>query len=87
MVKINQIQAEKMLFDKLQEIPIAELFASNSQTNIVNDMKKKLDEKFASPEHAGPADIAAFIDSDDEEEIAFIKRDAYEQMQALLKKI
>ena len=50
-------------------------------------MKKKLDGKFASPEHAGPADVAAFMDTNDEEEIAFIKRDAYEQMQALLKKI
>lgn len=66
---------------------LAELFASNRQTNIVSDMKKKLYGKFASPEHAGPADVAAFMDTNDEEEIAFIKRDAYEQMQALLKKI
>ena len=40
--------------------------------------------KFASPNHAGPADVAAFLDLDDEEEIAFTKRDAYEQMQALI---
>lgn len=66
---------------------LAELFASSRQTKIVEDMKEKLDEKFASPEHAGPADVAAFMDTDDEEEIAFIKRDAYEQMQALIKKI
>lgn len=66
---------------------LAKLFTSSRQTKIIEDMKKKLEEKFASPDHAGPADVAAFMDPDNEEDIAFLKRDAYEQMQALLKKI
>ena len=41
----------------------------------------------ASPNHAGPADVAAFLDLDDEEEIAFTKRDVYEQMQALIDRL
>ena len=66
---------------------LAKLFSSSRQTKIIEDMKKKLEEKFASPDHAGPADVVAFMDPDNEEDIAFRKRDAYEQMQALLQKI
>ena len=47
-------------------------------------MKEKLSEKFASPNHAGPTDVAAFLDLVDDEEIAFTKRDAYDQIQALI---
>jgi hypothetical protein len=41
----------------------------------------------ASPDHAGPVDVAAFLDLLDEDEIAFTKRDAYEQVQALIRRI
>lgn len=50
-------------------------------------MKEKLSEKFASPEHAGPVDVANFMNLGNAEETAFIKRDAYELMQALLELI
>ena len=44
-------------------------------------------DKFASPDHVGPVDVAAFLDFMDEDEIAFTKRDAYEQVQALIRRI
>lgn len=40
--------------------------------------------KFASENHAGPKDVADFMDLEDEESIEMTKRDAYEQVQALL---
>ena len=50
-------------------------------------MKEKLAGKFASVNHAGPKDVADFLGPEDDEEIALIKRDAYERIQALLKLI
>ena len=47
-------------------------------------MKNKLAGKFASANHAGPKDVSDFLDLEDEEEIEIIKRDAFEQVQALL---
>lgn len=47
-------------------------------------MKEKLAGKFASSNHAGPKDVADFLELEDEEEIEMTKRDAYEQVQALL---
>ncbi|MBQ9990220.1 MAG: hypothetical protein IJP31_04675 [Lachnospiraceae bacterium] len=52
--------------------------------NIVIEAKAKLAGKFASADHAGPKDVADFLDLEDEESIEMAKRDAYEQMQALL---
>ena len=52
--------------------------------NIVLEAKEKLAGKFASENHAGPKDVADFLDLDDEDSIEMTKRDAYEQMQALL---
>ena len=66
---------------------MAKLFEDYKDSKIILEMKEKLAEKFASPNHAGPADVAAFLDLDDEEEIAFTKRDASEQMQALINMI
>lgn len=66
---------------------LAKLFEDYKDSKTILQMKEKLAEKFASPNHAGPADVAAFLDLEDEEEIAFIKRDAFEQMQALIKSI
>lgn len=40
--------------------------------------------KFASENHAGPKDVVDFLDLVDEESIEMTKRDAYEQVQALL---
>lgn len=47
-------------------------------------MKEKLSDKFRSPEHVGPVDVANFLDLEDEER-ELVKRDAYEQIQAFLK--
>lgn len=49
-------------------------------------MKVKLGEKFASIDHAGPKDVADFLEAEDEEREQII-RDAYEQVQALLSQI
>ena len=54
------------------------------ERKIVLHMKEKLAGKFASINHAGPKDVTDFLDLEDEEEIEMIKRDAYEQVQALL---
>lgn len=66
---------------------LAKEFQPVKNKNLVKEMKEKLSGKFASAEHAGPKDIADFLDLIDEEEIEMIKRDAYEQIQALLKLI
>lgn len=65
-------------------LELAATFAEYVQLPTVQGMIQKLRDKFASPEYAGPADVANFMDLDDEEEIAYIKRDAYEQVHALL---
>lgn len=51
---------------------------------LVKEMKGKLAEKFASADHAGPRDVVDFLGLDDDEDMELIKRDAYEQVQALL---
>lgn len=66
---------------------LAEEFRNVSDRPIVQEMKQKLREKFASEKHAGPKDVADFMDLMDEEESEMIKRDAYEQVNALLSKI
>ena len=66
---------------------LAKLFKNYKDSKIILEMKEKLNEKFASQNHAGSADVAVFMDLEDEEEIAFIKRDAYEQIQALIGKL
>jgi hypothetical protein len=54
---------------------------------LVKEMLLKLQEKFASTEHAGPADIVLFLAIYDEEEIEMTKRDAFEQIESLIKQI
>ena len=66
---------------------LAKEFQSNAGNKLVQEMKEKLAGKFASPDHAGPRDIVDFLGLTDEDEIEMTKRDAYEQMQALLRLI
>lgn len=66
---------------------LAKQFQNLGDKQIVLDMKQKLTEKFASKEHSGPNDVADFMDILDEEDFEMIKRDAYEQVQALLQLI
>lgn len=66
---------------------LAEEFRTVKDKQIVIDMKEKLSDKFASENHAGPKDVSDFMDLADEEEIELIRRDAYEQVSALIQKI
>ena len=62
-------------------------FSGSSETPIVREMREKLSKKFASVDHAGPVDVVNFMDLSDEQEIEMIRRDAFEQVQALLSSI
>lgn len=66
---------------------LAEEFHKVAEKPIILDMKQKLHDKFASEKHSGPKDVADFMDISDPEEIEMIKRDAYEQINALLTRI
>ncbi|MFA5546081.1 MAG: hypothetical protein WDA14_10580 [Sphaerochaetaceae bacterium] len=59
-------------------------FSGSSKTSTVRKMREKLSEKFASVNHTGPVDVANFMDLSDKQEIEMIRRDAFEQVQALL---
>lgn len=63
---------------------LAKEFEPVKGKNLLTEAKEKLAGKFASENHAGPKDVADFLDLDDEESIEMTKRDAYEQVQALL---
>lgn len=54
---------------------------------LVQKMKEKLQEKFASIEHAGPADIVSFLGIVDEEDVAQVKQDAYQKVNYLISKM
>lgn len=62
-------------------------FSGLSQIPIVREMREKLLGKFASADHAGPVDVANFMDLSDEQEIEMLRRDAFEQIQAFLSSI
>ena len=59
-------------------------FSDFSKTPLVCEMKAKLSEKFASVDHAGPVDVANFMNLSNEQEISMLRRDAYEQIRTLL---
>ena len=59
-------------------------FVLYKEKELVQQMRQKLSEKFASPEHAGPVDIVAFLDIHDGEERELIKQDAYQQVRYLI---
>lgn len=62
-------------------------FVPYADKALVKEMCEKLGEKFASPEHAGPADIVAFLAVSEEDEILRIKQDAYQQIKYLIENI
>lgn len=66
---------------------LAKEFDTVRDRPMVNEMKEKLLDKFGSENHSGPKDVSDFMDLMDDEEIALIKRDAYEQVQALIERI
>ena len=54
---------------------------------LVQKMKEKLQEKFASVNHAGPADIVSFLGTTDDEEVERIKQDVYQKVHYLVNKL
>lgn len=66
---------------------LAQLFKECGDAKLILEMKDKLSKKFGSPNHAGPVDVAAFMDLEDNDETEFVKRDAYEQVQTLIESI
>ncbi len=64
---------------------LAKEFSPVEGQRLIHEMKEKLGGKFASATHAGPKDVADFLELVDDEDIVMIMRDAYEQVQALLK--
>ena len=66
---------------------LAKEFCTAEGKKLIHEMKEKLGGKFASETYAGPKDVADFLELVDDEEIDMIKRDAFEQVQALLKLI
>lgn len=63
---------------------LANEFLPYSDKGLICEMCQKLEEKFASPDHAGPADIVSFLEVEDEEEILRIKQDAYRKVKYLV---
>ena len=68
--------------DGIQEL--AKEFRPSGNGKLVQEMKERLAGKFTSADHAGPKDVADFLGLEDDEDIELIKRDVYEQVQALL---
>lgn len=66
---------------------LATEFTPYIDKELVQKMKEKLQDKFASVDHAGPADIASFFGITDEDEIARIKQDAYQKVKYLVDKL
>ena len=58
-------------------------FAPFKEKELIKKVCQKLKEKFASENHAGPTDVAAFSGIDDEEEILQTKQDAYQKIKYL----
>lgn len=66
---------------------LAGAFAPYRNAGLVQEMRNKLAEKFASPDHAGPTDIVSFLDIHDVEEGARVKQDAYQRVKYLLDRL
>lgn len=65
---------------------VAALFGKVRTVKLVQDMKTKLEDKFASVHHAGAVDVADFLEVEAEER-DIVLRDSYEQVRALLDRI
>lgn len=63
---------------------LIEVFEPHLENGLVQEALAHLAEKFASPNHIGPKHVADFDDIIDPDERAFIQRDAFERIQALL---
>lgn len=59
-------------------------FLPHRDSGLVKQMCERLAEKFASPDHAGPTDIASFMEIRDPEEAERIKQDAFQKVRYLV---
>lgn len=66
---------------------LANEFEPYADKELVQTMCQKLEEKFASVQHVGSVDVAAFLGITDEEEIERIKQDAYQKVHYLVSKL
>ena len=66
---------------------LAEKFRPYVGKSLIQNMKEKLKEKFASVDHAGPQDLVAFLGLTNEEEIALKKQDAYQRVKYLVEQL
>lgn len=62
-------------------------FVPYKNKELVQSMCLKLNEKFASDMHSGPADVVAFLGISDENESARIRQDAYQKIHYLVSKL
>ena len=81
-VKISR-QAIECVENKFLKLPNVQKYEITKKTEdgyFLKNLESLLREygKFASVLHAGPKDVADFLDIEDEEKIEMIKRDAYE---------
>ena len=63
---------------------LAKEFEFCKERALVLSMKEKLAAKFASELHAGPVDVAEFMNPSNREDISLIRRDVFERVQALI---
>lgn len=66
---------------------IAEMIAPYVENGLVQEALEYLEEKFASPDHVGPTMVADFERIEEEEARARRKRDAYERVDLLQRKV
>lgn len=66
---------------------LAEEFCPHMAHGLVREAIKILKEKFTSPDHVGPKQVAAFNGGSDPDMVAFLQRDSFERMSALLERL
>ena len=62
-------------------------FMPYTDRELIREMCQKLDEKFASPQHAGPTDVVTFMGITEEEEKEQIRQDVYQKIHYLTNKL
>lgn len=66
---------------------LSEEFVPYIEKDLIQDMCRKLNEKFASPEHIGPVDVVAFLGITDKEEKERVKQDVYQKVHYLVNRL
>ena len=58
-----------------------------ADNKLIQSMRDKLEEKFASTEYAGPMDVVSFLGVNDKEEQELLKQDVYQKIHYLVRKL